>query len=159
MEIDNDRLVESKVYAYIVKQMESKWQLLVFEHLDFPEAGIQVPGGTVETGESIPAAAIREVQEETGLESVEIIEKLGVSYHDMCQYGLKGFHRRHYFHCRVTTPTERSWIASEEMPSDGSPGPIGFKFYWVNLACVPPLAGRTDEMLHILIRRLNNETG
>lgn len=36
-----------KVYAYI-KRAE---QLLVFSHMDFPEAGIQVPGETLEPGE------------------------------------------------------------------------------------------------------------
>ncbi len=36
-----------KVYAYITHGH----RLLVFSHRDFPEAGIQVPGGTMEEGE------------------------------------------------------------------------------------------------------------
>lgn len=37
-----------KVYSYITHQD----LLLLFVHVDFPEAGIQVPGGTVEPGET-----------------------------------------------------------------------------------------------------------
>ena len=151
--------VIKKVYAYILKRYKSEDHLLVFAHLDFPEAGIQVSGGTVELEESIPAAVMREVQEETGLDCVKFVEKLGVSINHMSCYGMKGLHERHYFHCRVTAPTERSWIAYEETPSDGTPGSIALKFYWVILDSVPSLAGRTDEMLPRLINRLRNETG
>ena len=42
-------------------------QLLVLKHRDIHEAGIQVPGGTVNEGETLEAAILREVQEESGL--------------------------------------------------------------------------------------------
>ena len=52
-----------KVVAYITRGDE----LLVFTHRDSPEAGVQVPAGTVEEGETLDAAVLREVHEETGL--------------------------------------------------------------------------------------------
>jgi 8-oxo-dGTP pyrophosphatase MutT (NUDIX family) len=60
-----------KVYAYITSP---EGQLLVFEHVDFPEAGVQVPGGTVEVGESVDAAVIREAEEETGLSDLFMVK-------------------------------------------------------------------------------------
>ncbi len=51
-----------KVLAYITRQRGNETQLLVFEHLDFPDAGVQVPKGTVEPGEAIERAAQREVR-------------------------------------------------------------------------------------------------
>ena len=149
--------IEKKVYAYILKQKECQYQLLIFEHLDFPEAGVQIPGGTVESGKSVSAAALREIQEETGLKCINLFEKFGVSYHDMSRYGLQKIHERHYFHFDVCESTESAWMGYEETPSDGSPGPISLKFYWVNLDCVPLLAGRTDEILPELIDRLKLE--
>jgi len=48
-----------KVLAYVT------WgdKLLVFSHPDFPEAGIQVPAGTIEPGEEPEAAVLREAFE------------------------------------------------------------------------------------------------
>ena len=42
-------------------------QLLVFDHADHPEAGVQVPAGGVEAGEVPAQAAVRELFEESGL--------------------------------------------------------------------------------------------
>ena len=47
----------SKVLAYIVRGDE----LLVFRHRDYPEAGLQVPAGTIEQGECSRSAVLREV--------------------------------------------------------------------------------------------------
>lgn len=49
-------------------------ELLVFQH---PDAGIQLPAGTVEPGEAFETAALREVEEETGLSNSRLISKLG----------------------------------------------------------------------------------
>ncbi len=42
-------------------------EILVFEHRDFPEAGVQVPAGGIEAGETVEQAALRELHEETGV--------------------------------------------------------------------------------------------
>lgn len=60
-------LYKKKVHAYVTREKEGAMQLLVFKHRDTPEAGIQVPGGTVDEGETLKAAILREVQEESGL--------------------------------------------------------------------------------------------
>ena len=64
----------TKVYAYITSPEN---QLLVFKHMDFPEAGIQVAGGTVELGEAVEQAVMREAQEETGLSDLQLVRKVG----------------------------------------------------------------------------------
>ncbi len=48
-------LYMKKVYAYITREKEGVMQLLVFKHRDIHEAGIQVPGGTVDEGETLEA--------------------------------------------------------------------------------------------------------
>ena len=60
-------LQRNKVYAYITRGDH----LLVFRHVDFPEAGIQIPGGTLEDGEEPDEAVLREAFEETGLEELQ----------------------------------------------------------------------------------------
>jgi 8-oxo-dGTP pyrophosphatase MutT (NUDIX family) len=42
-------------------------RVLCFDHADFPEAGTQIPAGGVAEGETVEAAAAREVLEETGI--------------------------------------------------------------------------------------------
>ena len=55
------------MYAYITRAE----QLLVFKQVDFPEAGIQIPGGTIESGELPEDPVLREAFEETGLKRLE----------------------------------------------------------------------------------------
>ncbi len=53
-----------KVCVFVMRDGARGKEVLLFEH---PSAGIQVPTGTVELGESPSKAALREAQEETGL--------------------------------------------------------------------------------------------
>jgi hypothetical protein len=53
----------TKALAYITRPMDQahgETGLLVFDHRDDPEADTQVPPGTVEAGESVEAALVRE---------------------------------------------------------------------------------------------------
>ncbi len=61
-------------------------ELLVFQHAGMPEAGLQVPGGTVEQGETPNDAVAREVLEESGVpldgwQSVATLETDGSRWH------------------------------------------------------------------------------
>ncbi|NTW43409.1 MAG: NUDIX hydrolase [Anaerolineaceae bacterium] len=66
-----------KVTAFIIRPGKSGSDILIFEH---PRAGVQLPAGTVELGESPEDALIREVLEETGLRQIEIIKKIAVDH-------------------------------------------------------------------------------
>jgi len=60
--VDEPRL--HKVAILVTRLGPDGQQLLVFEH---DHSGVQVPAGSVEPGEDVTAAAIRELAEETGL--------------------------------------------------------------------------------------------
>jgi 8-oxo-dGTP pyrophosphatase MutT (NUDIX family) len=65
-----------RVFAYIIRKANDGHELLVFRHRDFPEAGIQVPGGGIEPGEEPDAAVIREALEESGVSDLEILNHI-----------------------------------------------------------------------------------
>ncbi len=138
--------IRRQAFAYITHG----GRLLVFRHVDFPEAGIQVPAGTLEEGESPEEAALREAREETGLESLEVRAFLG--QRDFAWKDLV-FHRWFYHLACTSTPPER-WHHDERHAADGS-GPIRFELFWAQLPDgVPPLHGEHDALLTELMRRL-----
>ncbi len=63
-----------KVTAFITRDHNNRREILVFQH---PTAGIQLPAGTVELGENIETAVVREAQEETGIQTFHIQAHLG----------------------------------------------------------------------------------
>ncbi|HEX2605396.1 MAG TPA: NUDIX domain-containing protein [Oxalicibacterium sp.] len=68
-----------KVGAFVIRQRSAQSaQLLLFTHVDYPDAPIQIPGGTMEAGEKPLDAAIRELLEESGT-SPPLMRKLGTS--------------------------------------------------------------------------------
>lgn len=133
-----------KVYAYITKDS----RLLVFEHVDFPKAGVQVPGGTAHDGEDLTAAVLREATEESGLAGFETCTYLGTDLYSFeSQHGVQT-NRRHFFHLTYTGETPPTWRHFEEDPSDGSPGPIEFEFRWATFpGGVPHLSGDQGALL------------
>ena len=71
-----------KVTAFIVRERRGVKELLVFKH---PTAGVQIPAGTVESGEDIETAVKREAYEETGLRSVKIEAYLGCFENELAE--------------------------------------------------------------------------
>ena len=65
-----------KVTALITRPGPAGPELLVFDH---GLAGIQLPAGTVEQGESFGSAALREGWEETGALGLELVRELAVT--------------------------------------------------------------------------------
>lgn len=63
-----------KVTAFVTRPAPAGTELLLFQH---PNAGIQIPAGTVEEGEAPEQAAVREVFEETGLSGVRVLQHIG----------------------------------------------------------------------------------
>ncbi len=63
-----------KVTAFITRSTPRGDELLLFEH---PYAGIQIPAGTMEPGETPEQAALREAREETGLTGLTVSRLLG----------------------------------------------------------------------------------
>jgi 8-oxo-dGTP diphosphatase len=129
VDINTAMKITEKVLAYVTHSEK----LLVFTHPKHPEAGIQVPGGSIQGSESPEAAVLREAREETGLQQFEIRSYLGVSEFDLTAYGGSEILRRHFFHLEYTGDPPATWRGFEDDPSDGSPGPIELEFVWVVL--------------------------
>lgn len=120
-------ITKQKAFAYITYQNK----LLVFIHPHAPEAGIQVPAGTVKDGEDTAVAAMREAKEETGLTNLTMQSFLGeATFHDHTKDEI---HHRFFYHLTVDTPPRARWQNSETDPSDGSEASYLFEFYWVDI--------------------------
>jgi 8-oxo-dGTP pyrophosphatase MutT (NUDIX family) len=136
-----------KVVAYVTQDD----RLLVFSHPHHPEAGIQVPAGTVEPGETIDRAVLREAWEETGLGGLSLRSYLGARELDRSAVGSTGRLRFHFYHLSLAGDAPGRWRHFEEHPSDGSAEPIEFELFWVRFPChVPELVAPQGDFLHKL---------
>ncbi len=119
-------IIRRKAFAYITHQN----RLLVFEHADYPDAGIQVPAGSIEPDETPEQGVVREAFEETGLEGLVMVEFLGmVEYH----YNYEEIAHRYFFHLTCDHKPPETWSHMEINRSDGNPEPLEFCFSWATL--------------------------
>jgi 8-oxo-dGTP pyrophosphatase MutT (NUDIX family) len=90
------RKVTYKAFAYITNRN----RLLVFVHPFAPEAGIQVPAGTVKAHERPDEAVLREAFEETGLSDLIVDGFLSEHERDMSDLGKDEIPHRYFYHLR-----------------------------------------------------------
>nr|WP_210270486.1 NUDIX domain-containing protein [Ensifer oleiphilus] len=125
-------------------------QLLVFDEPDFPDVDLQVPGGTIEPGESPQDAALREFVEETGLAPPERLVHLFTQDYSFLKDGRAICHRRHYFHVALAGEHRQTWLHQEMTPFGGGE-PIRFHFFWLGFdEAAPRLGYGMQDALHLL---------
>lgn len=146
-------VVKRKAFAYITQGRH----LLVFTHPNAPEAGTQVPSGSIERGETPEDAVLREAREETGLALLTVVRLLGTSHFDMSAFGRDELHERFFFHLRCDGVTPATWRNHERHPSEGSTLPL-FEFFWAALPDdVPSLIAGHDALLPELFAGLQGD--
>ena len=141
--------LKHKAFAYITHGR----RLLVFSHPDHPQAGIQVPAGTLKDGEDPREGVLREAFEETGLEGLRAEALPG-----QCDYPAPArneIHRRNFFHLTCSDDPPEKWIHYERHPDEGDEDAIRFEFFWVDLpGGVPTLSPGHDRMIPKLLKAL-----
>lgn len=134
-------ITKTKVIAYIFR---GKSEILVFSHVDFPEAGLQVVGGTVETGEDFPSALSREILEESGLViAPEELTKIGETVYK--RKDREELNHRHYYSITKNDLPDR-W--KHIVHSEGEDNGLVFEFFWISLVeAITVLDGNFAELL------------
>lgn len=132
-----------KVIAYITSRRAQGDVLLVFDHRDFPDAGTQVPAGTVEPGEDVLDALRREIAEESGLTQLSAVRPLAVETFDDPP------RRVHVFHLLAPPDLPETW--NHCVSGAGEDAGLVFVYRWLPRADAPAaLAGRFDRWLPLL---------
>jgi 8-oxo-dGTP diphosphatase len=122
-----------KVLAYVLRPCATGTELLVFAHRDHPDAGVQVPAGTVEPGEDVEAAAVRELMAK--------VTKADEPAADQIQ-------RRHVFAFEPASPLPDRW--NHSVRGAGEDAGLVFEFYWAPISPGLTLAGGQERFLHQL---------
>jgi 8-oxo-dGTP pyrophosphatase MutT (NUDIX family) len=140
--------MKHKVLIYLLRPAAGPSEVLVFQHRDYPEAGVQVPAGTVEPGEDVAATAYREVLEESGLgaERVHLVQKLTDFPEPQWQQ------HRHVFLFRPLVPLPDTW--SHTVHGHGEDEGMVFNFYWLPATPQLVLAGEQHRLLGLAVEGL-----
>lgn len=124
----NERMLQNgsvslKVWAYIVREHRGEIELLVFEHVHL-DAGIQIPGGSVEPNESIAAAVEREVFEESGIrvDSFALLQTVERNWDRIAV-------RAHLLAAWAPDKLADEWI--HEVTGSGGDNGMCFRYYWL----------------------------
>lgn len=105
-------IVENEEGKILLQYRRGKWDL---------------PKGKLDEGETIEECAVREVEEETGLQNIQLGELVGVTHHNYTERGENIDKETHWFGMKVSghqtlTPQtdedilELRWVAENELP-------------------------------------------
>jgi 8-oxo-dGTP pyrophosphatase MutT (NUDIX family) len=120
-----------KVYAYVTRVRDGVTELLVFEHRGMPHVGLEIPGGTVEPGEDVADAALRELEEESGLTG---LESLGlIDTYTWVNPNSGKLHERHVFHFLAPRDIPDAWSQRPRGENEEQKG-YTFDFRWIAVA-------------------------
>ncbi|HYF78640.1 MAG TPA: NUDIX domain-containing protein [Symbiobacteriaceae bacterium] len=138
--------MREKVLAYVTREAGGQLELLVFDHVDFPEAGTQVPGGSIDPGETPDQAVLRETHEESGLTDVPIVKYLGCF--PAAPVEVQVLHR-HVYHLAATKALPDRW---EHVVSSGTDDKgLRFRFHWIPVTeAVAGLIGQQGIYVNLL---------
>ena len=136
-----------KVLAYITKGEQPNLELLVFEHKNEPDAGLQVPGGTIEEGEMLIDALYREIAEETGITRDKLSFVGKIHKYNYYPNGKDTAYERNFFHLDYAGDQQR-W--EHNVVSDGLDNGMTFQFRWEPIGTLPKLAGEQDKAVELL---------
>lgn len=114
-----------KVYGYVTRIKGGQTEVLVFRH-PIPEAGIQIPKGTVNDAEDTYDAVIREIEEETGLKNFEVENLIAEDYWENDNGAI---HNRFFYKIKVSNvPNEWDY----EPTGGGDEKGLTFHFFWIS---------------------------
>ena len=140
--------IRHRAYAYITNGS----RLLLFTQPEAPEAGIQVPAGTIEPGEDPEDAVMREAREETGLTEIRYVRFLDQDTRDMRDCSTDELQYRWFFHLSVDGSIEETWHHGET----GEDGSLihPFDFFWANVRALPKLVANYDDKIDLLLESM-----
>ena len=148
MENSSAKIADHKVLAYIIREhQEQGFQLLVFDHRDFPEAGIQIPAGTIEENEPVEQALHREIREESGLSNCRMIKSLGMFENHFPTPNDLRF--QHIFLLMAPDYLPESW--DHRITGPGGDAGLVFSYYWITLSANINLAPNQGDYLPLII--------
>lgn len=130
-----------KACAYVTR---TTGEVLVFDGPGHEE--LQIPKGTIETGERPREAVVREVREETGLGELAGVTPVATDVWTRRQDPPKRY-VRHFFYVRVEEPRD-AW--RHIVRDGGDEHGATFELQWVDPSAIDTLALDLDAYLHAL---------
>src|SRR5262245_20101678 len=137
-----------KAYAYITREAVGASAVLVFRHRDHPEAGIQVPRGTVDDGEDPAVTVVREVCEECGLCEARLIGLLARDVEAQPHDPTRTWERS-FFH-RVAPNPPDAW--EHTVTGEGADNGLVFSYFWLPRERLGDLWPGFGDYLHLIWR-------
>lgn len=135
-----------RVAAYVIRRLGRRSELLVFDQVGIPEAGIQVPAGGIRPGESAEGAVVREVAEETGLAGAAIRARL---HTEDTQHPVTGQPRTTQFFV-LDAPAHCPDAWSHTVSGNDSDAGLAFDCRFAALPLQVPLADDQDAWLGLV---------
>jgi 8-oxo-dGTP pyrophosphatase MutT (NUDIX family) len=135
-----DALLRKRVVAFVTRERDGTTELLVFDY----EGMTELPGGRIDAHESLEEGIAREVEEETGVADVRVVEELADPAEFVRLYG-PGAHETHVFHLVADAPTPQEW--EHHVTGTGMDSGLVYACRWVPLDECPPLWGKSDPLV------------
>lgn len=141
--------VVEKAFGYITREHGEQIQVLVFGQ-NTVGAGIQVPKGTIEEGETPLEAVKREMLEETGLTTLVVQELIAQDYFNHPSGVLQ---KRYFYHLTISGETKDTW---QHYPTGLNEADLLFSFYWISAEQDTLLAKGHGDYLYRVLAKVKN---